>query len=272
MFAFFQPVPRTSLRTFRYIRPRFRRRMTFGPLFACMVLAQLTNAQTRSLTWRWMNTPCGNVLSCATGCSACNLPDEQDPVLIGTNVVWVGIAICPQPIGAGDNMVFTEGWDLAPREDRMIILAALHLDDLAFSRLTIVHQAWNAPSLRLEVAVCIGLDAPFTVVHDAPVTELVETLSLAELGCSLVPDGNAMGGFRIRLRAYGSTTGAWLIDELRVDTDPCSVGITTGVVSMDGRNPMFDRRTEPVDALGRRVAGRSAAGVYHNGVRKVVVR
>ena len=270
MFALFLPFRRSTLRNYRYIRTRFVRRVALSVLLP-ILLTVGADAQTRTLTWRWMNTPCGNVLNCHTGCSACNLPDEQDAVLVGTNAAWIGVTTCPQPFGMGDNAVVSEGWDLAPREDRMVILGAVHLDELRLTGLRIRHAAWGDGAMRLEVGLSLGHQEPFVPVWDGPVPSDLAWLDLSELGCSPVHSDGSPGAFRVRLRAYGDPSGSWLLDEVLMVTEPCVTGITTGVVALDPRMSNAERRTGPVDALGRRVGAQAAAGAYHNGTRKVVV-
>ena len=227
-------------------------------------------AQEKSLTWGWPSSPCGDMLSCDLGCSACNLPREQDATFFGTGASWLGVSSCPHPKVMGDNVVFSEGWELAPVSNKSVMLngialASMHLDSIIISHRSATDgPQWLRVSLKLELA------GTSTAVHEGPITGEFDALSLRDLGCAVVGEGMAMGGFQLVLQAFGGHGGAWELDEVRVVASPCLQDITTGVqdLNMDRsrtRSPRFD-------LLGRPAPGDAAPGFYIDAQRRVIVR
>jgi len=244
----------------------------FFTALVCGLLAAPTTAlaQEKSLTWGWPSAPCGEMLNCNGGCSACNLPREQDATFFGTGASWLGVSACPHPKVVGDNVVFSEGWEVAPVSNKSVMLSGIALASMHLDSIIINHRSaadgpqWLRVSLKLELA---GTSA---VVHEGPITGEFDALSLRDLGCAVVTEGMAMGGFQVVLQAFGGNGGAWELDEVRVVAAPCVQDITTGVqdLNMDRsrtRSPRFD-------LLGRPAPNDAAPGFYIDAQRRVIVR
>ncbi|HMC97977.1 MAG TPA: hypothetical protein VKG92_09995, partial [Flavobacteriales bacterium] len=62
-------------------------------LFAAVIGTLHVGAQV--ISYQWLNVPCSGMINCDVGCSACNMPEDQPGVFIGTNVAWIGVGTCP---------------------------------------------------------------------------------------------------------------------------------------------------------------------------------
>lgn len=211
------------------------------------------------IEYRWLNQPCAEVLNCNTGCTACNMPSATSGTFFGTNAAFIGVEVCPLPLASGDNGVFTLGWDLQPNGAKALVLSgitvtAMRIDSILFRH----YSAGNGPD-RLKVAYTSNVAQAMQEVLDVDVPTVLSNEELSDLGCVVVPEGNPMGSFQLRFTPYGSTEGAWVIDEVIIVGTTCeesSVGVAElSNYRTDANGPWFD-------LLGRPMAAQPDRGVY----------
>jgi len=238
-------------------------------LTECVVGAEAF-AQSKSLTWAWGNAPCGDMLNCETGCSACNLPSEEDASFFGTGATWIGVRPCPHPIVTGDNAVFTESWEMSPVPEKMVIISGMTLTSMELDSVIIHHRSFAGGPTMLRVSLKRDLNGATDVVYEGPITDAMSAISLRDLGCAEVAPGMALGGFQLILQPFGSTDGSWLLDEVRVVAKPCAIDFTTGI---PGQLDVYRsaKQGQLFDLLGRPVPQQAAAGFYVDPVRRVIV-
>ncbi len=147
----------------------------------CVVGAS-ASAQSRSLTWEWGNAPCGDMLNCETGCSACNLPSEEDAYFFGTGATWIGVRPCPNPIVTWDNAVFTESWEMTPVAEKMVIISGMTLTSMELDSVVIQHRSFAGGPTMLRVSLKRDLNGATDVVYEGPTTDAMSAISLRELG------------------------------------------------------------------------------------------
>lgn len=243
-------------------------RARFTTLLPLAFTAAAAIAQQRSITYAWLNAPCAEVLHCESGCSACNMPTCSDAAFFGTNAAWLGVSTCPHPFAAGDNAVFTEGWDALPQEGKGLVVSLIALAPTALDTIVVRHRSWGDGPQRLRVSLGLA-DGAWTVLHDGPATTEMEKLVVGAAHCLAAQEGLAYGYAQLLVQAYGGGDGAWVIDELRIAGSACQPDLTTGIGD-PGTAPQ--RLTGPWhDALGRPVGERPASGVYQLAGRRMVV-
>lgn len=238
-------------------------------LISSFVGSMTLQAQEKSLTWRWANRPCGDMLSCENGCSACNYPDEYDPGFFGTNASWVGLGACPLAVDVQDNAIVSTGWGPLPVPDRLVLISGITLVPMRLDSIIIRHRSMDQGPMFLRVSLKHVLNGVAQVVHEGPIAGEFDALALRDLGCAEVPEGMVSGGFQIKLQAFGSSTGAWVLDEVRVVATPCDVEITTGV---QVRSDNYSAQGAQFDVLGRPVEQGAANGSYMDATRRVLIR
>ncbi|MCB0771221.1 MAG: hypothetical protein KDC00_12555 [Flavobacteriales bacterium] len=241
-------------------------------VFLGLLLAVLdtVRGQEKTLTWRWANRPCAEMLSCDNGCSACNYPDEYDPGFFGTNAAWIGLEACPVPIGVQDNAIASSGWGPLPASDRVVLISGILLVPMQLDSIIVRHRSMDDGPTWLRISLKHDLTGESIIVHEGPITGEFDAVSLRDLGCAELTEGMGSGGFQLKLQAYGSNTGAWLLDEVRVVATPCQEDITTGVRLLrdnteSGQGPQFD-------VLGRPVGELPVSGSYMDATRRVIIR
>lgn len=228
-----------------------------------------THAQQQTLSWNWTNTVCGDMLNCNTGCSACNQPAGFLPNFYGVNAAWLGLSTCPQPTTTGDNAVFSEGWTSAPNPMKMVMIGGIAAGPMTLDSIVIRHHSADQGPTWLRVSLKRDLSRPAVVVHEGPITEQLTSLVLSDLGILEIPEGYTAAGFQLRLQAFGSDGGTWVLDAVRVTASPSAPGISTGLTELSGKP---SGRTEPVyDVLGRPAGDLSGLGISRTGKRRIVV-
>ncbi|MCC6840139.1 MAG: hypothetical protein IT230_08275 [Flavobacteriales bacterium] len=225
-----------------------------------------TQAQQRTLTWNWANTICGEMLSCNTGCSACNQPLNPLPDFYGTNAAWIGISTCPEPTVTGDNAVFSEGWTTGPDPLKKVLISGMATGPMWLDSIIIRHRSDANGPTWLRVSLKLDLSATAVPVYEGPIDAGLSTLKLADLGAMDIPEGYTAAGFQLQLQAFGSEQGAWVLDEVRAVG---SMAITTGTAELTGRPA--DIAAPMYDLLGRPVHHQQGLGISHTGKRVVVV-
>ncbi len=233
-------------------------RLTSLSLVAICALPALAQLPQR-IEYRWLNQPCEEMLHCSTGCSACNLPASTSGTFFGTNAAFIGVELCPLPLSSGDNGVFTIGWDLQPGNSKSLILSGIAITPMRIDSIRFRHYRTSTGPDRLKVSYTsnVAMAADEVLDIESPV-ELGEE-HITDLGCVAPPAGNPMGAFQLRFTPYGSTDGAWVIDEVVIVGTPCEAS-TVGIGELttyrtDKGGPWFD-------LLGRPMAEQPGRGVY----------
>lgn len=252
-------------------QPSLRTGLLFVAAFTGCFLGNDATAQNKALTWSWGNAPCGDMLNCETGCSACNLPSEQDASFFGTGATWIGVRPCPYPIASGDNAVFTESWEMIPVPEKMVIISGISLTSMELDSVVIHHRSFAGGPTMLRISLKRDLNGTAAVVYEGPITDAMSALSLRDLGCAEVASGMALGGFQLILQPFGSTDGSWLLDEVRVVAKPCSADFATGIPGQPDVYRSTAKQGQLFDLLGRPVPQQAAAGFYIDPVRRVIV-
>jgi hypothetical protein len=235
-----------------------------------ILMAALTtgglNAQT--ISYQWLNQPCGDMLNCIGGCSACNLPEHAPGVFIGTNVAWFGVTTCPYAVALGDNAVFSSGWTVLPSETRSILLSGIATTELQVDSLIIRYASWDNGPQRAKILFDSNASAPMVEIGDvsSPQQEFA-TAVFTDLGCLEIPEGSSTGTFQLKMVPYESATGSWVLDEVRIVASPCQAA-TVGIEEFSRTTTV----TGPyVDIMGRPVKDEPAPGVYIRGRKQVQV-
>lgn len=253
------------------IHPSFRVGLFLVALCSGCILSTDVSAQNKSLTWTWGNAPCPEMINCETGCSACNLPSEQDASFFGNGATWIGVRPCPHPIVTGDNAVFTEGWGMTPVSDKMVIISGMTLTSMELDSALIHHRSFAGGPTMLRISLKRDLNGAAAVVYEGPIVDAMSAVSLRDLGCAEVGPGMAMGGFQLILQPFGSIDGSWLLDEVRVVAKPCAADLTTGISGQPDVYRSTAKQGQLFDLLGRPVPQQAAAGFYVDQVRRVIV-
>lgn len=223
--------------------------------------------QTQVISYQWLNQWCSNVLDCDEGCMACNLPGSTSAQFFGTNVAWIGVEVCPHPVANGDNAVGSFGWETEYGSDRYIVLSGISVNPVQIDSIILRHaRNVNGPN-RLKVGYARSMMEPAIEVAELPIEHNFHTDVITDLGCLSTTQEDPFGSFQLMLTPYGSNTGGWYLDEVRIVASPCE--LATGledVVEQEERynGPWFD-------VLGRPVTGDVPAGVYIGGKRQVKV-
>lgn len=235
---------------------------TFLPL---MVVAASASAQT--IDYKWLNEACVSLVSCDTGCTACNSPRNSSSEFTGTDVGWIGVDVYPHPAIIGDNALFTYGWPSIADEDHLMLVSGIaftpiHIDSLVFSH----RSAMDGPQ-RLRVRFGMNESMSANEVADLPVPSAFNKTVLTDLGDVIAGDGMLYGFFSLVLQPYLGEGGAWELDELRIVGSPAlstavpDLSLPTGL----GKLPHYD-------ALGRAIIDRPGVRFYLDGTKHVVLR
>lgn len=254
----------------QHVFPSLRVGLLLSTLFIGCIIGAEVSAQNKSLTWSWGNAPCAEMINCETGCSACNLPTEQDASFFGTGATWIGVRPCAHPIVTGDNAVFTESWEMVPVPEKMVIISGMTLTSMELDSVIVHHRSLAGGPTMLRISLKRDLNGTAATVYEGPIVDAMSAVSLRDLGCAEVAPGMAMGGFQLILQPFGSTDGSWLLDEVRVVAKPCAIDFTTGIPGQpDGYRSA--KQGQLFDLLGRPVPQQAAEGFYIDPVRRVIV-
>lgn len=245
-------------------------------LASMLLIAGAGIAQTRTITYRWLNQPCAEMINCEGGCSACNLPEEQDAVvigtnaaLIGTNAALIGVEACPFPESTGDNALWLTGWSTVPNDAHRIVINGIALVPVVIDSVIIVHRAAADGPARFAARFLDPFGTMAVELDQTTSAERSESV-LKDCGALARPDGAPYSTFQLQLQAYQGT-GAWILDEVRVVVSEREQDITTGVVAVRG-NGLHAEPTPAVDVLGRTLGMQPGSGLRIGGRSVLVVQ
>lgn len=244
-------------------------RTTVFALFMLIIGSSDAQAQQRSLTWNWANIVCSNMLNCNDGCSSCNLPSPFANNFYGTNAAWVGLSTCPQPVAAGDNAVFSEGWTAAPDASKLMMVSGIVSSPMTLDSIIIRHRKDAQGPTWLRISLKRDLTQPAIKVYEGPISTEFTDLALTDMGLMDIPTGNTAGGFQLQFQAYGSDGGAWVLDQVRVVVSPYNSELATGLTELSDRPA--DRTAPMYDVLGRPADSHTTLSISREGKRRVVI-
>ncbi|MBL8003160.1 MAG: hypothetical protein JNL05_14505 [Flavobacteriales bacterium] len=229
-------------------------------LLALIALPAVLQAQT--LDYRWLNQPCGQVLNCDSGCTACNMPTSSGAVLIGTDLASLSIDVCPHPVTTADNALFTTGWPAMADDQHRLMLSALTLQPLHIDSVVIRHRRTADGPVMLRVSAALN-NGPVNAEGSVPVDEAYTTTVFTDLGVVAAQEGNAMGLFQLILQADQGQGGAWVLDEVRIVTSPATL---TAIPELQA--PRYANAPR-YDLLGRPAPRTDAQGVFLDRYKRI---
>ncbi|MEO8067229.1 MAG: hypothetical protein ABI599_06015 [Flavobacteriales bacterium] len=235
-------------------------------LAIAFVAASGSSAQ--SLEYSFLNQPCGTILNCDSGCTACIVPLAQGAVFTGTPAVWHGIDACPHPITSGDNTVMTYGWPVIADFDHYVEVSGIAFSPMHIDSVIVRHSGEADGPQRLIIRYGANTTMPTTIVSDVVIPSSYSETLVTDLGCVAAEDGMIYGFFQLILQAYDGGSGAWMIDDLRIVATPCSATGINEVTNVDrriGSGVVFDM-------LGKATGEAPANGAYLSGSKVVVIR
>lgn len=215
----------------------------------------------QSVSYTWPNQACVQMLHCDSGCSACNVPESESPLLVGSNLSAVGVDVCPRSLGGGDNVLDTQGWTIQPHPDHRLALSGVALAPVSLDSLVIVHGAAPDGPQRLEVSLALNGEAPL-VVADVAVPVQGNTV-LIGLGTVSPGEGQVLGTWQVTFRAYLGSGGPWSLDAVHLVFQEAA--LATSLPEHITAAP--SHRSSVVDLLGRAVdPSRAGARLSGRGV------
>ncbi len=238
-------------------------------LIPFVLVADPCIGQQRSIEFKWLNQPCGEMINCADGCSACNEPEGGDMVVLGTNPALVGVSACPHPVRSGDNALLLSGWTTVPDDARRILISGIAQVPVRIDSVIVVHGSGpNGPTGLL-----VGLrDLNDGEGHSIDVAIGRSIMSTEMTGCGVIekPASMAYGSFQLQLQAYGGGGGDWVLDEVRIVVTELEEQLTTGLLpgSMAVLN---NAATNKIDLLGRTLSMGNETGMLMQRGRTVIV-
>lgn len=235
---------------------------------AILALATSAQAQTHRIEYRWPNQPCGDILNCDAGCSACNVPDASGGVLIGTNAAWIGVVTCPLPVSEGDNAVFSAGWPVEPDAAHAIIINGLTTTAVRIDSIRFRHAIYQDGPQRVKVLYTNNAAQPLQEIADVEVPVEWTNTMLLDLGPVVAPEGHPFGTFQLRFQPYLGGSGGWALDELIISAS-IDQGTQTAITELYQRQP--GTRGPLYDVMGRPVGKELAPGLYLGQGRRVVM-
>lgn len=240
------------------------------PLLFALFTSLLATAQApQSIDYEWLNVPCGEMLNCDAGCSACNLPAGGTSLLFGTNMAFIGVSTCPLPIASGDNAVMTTDWTEEASSEHYLIFSGIAAVPMTIDSLIINHtSATNGPT-RLLVEFTNNAAGAMHEVADVEVPPTFADQVFTDLGTIDFPEGAVMGAFQVRLTPYYGFGQGWAVNSVRVvatPVDQSAVGITEMYSNrtMNSVGPWFD-------VMGRPIGTEPSPGVYIGPTKRVRV-
>ncbi|MBK7944848.1 MAG: hypothetical protein IPJ85_05850 [Flavobacteriales bacterium] len=232
-----------------------------------LLIASLSaTAQTRTVSYQWLNQPCAEMINCEGGCSACNQPDG-DQVVLGTNAALIGVSACPHPFAVGDNALLLSGWSSVPDDSHRLVASVMSMVNVRIDSVIVVHKRVDDGPRKLLASVN-DLAGSSQAVIEAPTPEQFGTTVLVMRHCH---EGrrHVVRGFQIRLQAFDGE-GAWYLDELRIVMSELAEELPTAIEDVHSRSTTSS--SIPLDLLGRTTAIRGAQGMRLQGSRIVVVQ
>ena len=229
------------------------------------VLLTPFGALAQSIDLDWLNMPCATMLQCDSGCSACTVASNTSALFSGTGIAYTGVDICPESTGGGDNALATYGWALGVDSSRALFFTVIALQPVQVDSIIIRHRssADGPGHVRISVGVNNGPGEP---IEDIASPGAFADAVITDLGCVAAGPGMAYGFMKVHIRPYGSNTGSWELDEVRIVGSPCSITSVPELTTTNTRTP-----GPVIDVLGRRVVGEKVTGVYQAGGRRVVM-
>lgn len=233
----------------------FLKNLILAPL--CLLAVAQGKGQSRSITYRWLNQPCAEMINCDEGCSACNLP-EGDQVVLGTNAALIGVTACPHPFAVGDNALLLSGWPFLPDNEHRLVASVMSLVNVQIDSVVVVHRRMDDGPVRLRVSVK-NLAGVGQVMREAPIPEQFDATAITDCGTAMMLEGMAYAGFQIELQAFNGE-GGWYLDELRIVMSALEEDISTGVeaIAPQHRPSTF---SSSIGLLGQHVAGVRTSGL-----------
>lgn len=237
-------------------------------LLLAVAIGAATGSSAQSLEYSFLNQPCGAMLNCDSGCTACIIPEAQGAVFSGTAVVWTGIDACPHPITSGDNTVMTYGWPVIADFDHYVQVSGIAFEPMHIDSVIIRHSTEVDGPQRLMMRYGANTTMPTTIVSDVVIPLNYNETVITDLGCVAAEDGMIYGFFQLILQAYDGGPGAWMIDDLRIAATPCSA---TGIDEVNSLDPRGGS-SMAFDMLGKSTGAAPANGAYLKGKKVVVIR
>ena len=247
------------------VRTIFMKRILLAITVLIVAMAS-TNAQSFTLDYLWLNNPCANNLNCSTGCSACDMPQNDSPSFFGTNMIWIGTdAPCPHPVISGDNAIYIGGWPVFALADHYGQVSTLSSGDMNIDSVIIVHRKSPDGPQRLKVKYSRTPAAPLEEAADVEITSNWSRTVILNLGCVAVEPNAMYGAFQLMVQPYQGGLEPWQVDEVRIVASPCNGSIT----GIEEHQRVLNTSGVYYDVLGRPVGENAAPGVY-SGPRRVV--
>jgi hypothetical protein len=235
-----------------------------------LTMVSVSQAQTYTIAYEWLNIPCATNLNCNEGCSACALPENSSPAFFGTNMGWVGVQVCPMPVTTGNNALYSNAWPPFPDPGHFGMVSALATVPMQIDSIIIRHRREVAGPQRMKILYTGNVNEPTVEIADVDVdTEFVNT-TLTDLGCLEFPQNMVYGTMQLRVQPYMGNGGNWHLDAIRIVGTPCSA-ITTGIGQPGAPQPQREGTSFYVDVLGRSVKGQPDPGVYIGNKRVVQI-
>lgn len=229
-------------------------------LILTLLVVNLSYGQGTSqrIAFQWLNQPCGEIINCNAGCSACNLPANSSPHFIGTNMAWFGVDPCPLPLTPGDNAVFSVGWTTMPTSDHFALFSGIVLQPMHIDSIMVRHSTFPNGPERLKVSFTANAAAAMVEIADVEIPDEFGSMVLTDVGDVLIPAGSPMGTFQLRFNPYQGTGGAWAVDEILVVASPAT-NLSTGVQELWNRSAA---KGPWYDVLGKPMGAEPAPGLY----------
>lgn len=222
----------------------------------------------QSITYQWLNEPsCASLLSCDTGCTACNSAVNTQGQFSGTDVAWLGVDVCPHPFALGDNTLFTYGWPAIPNEEHAVLVSGIAFSPVRIDSLVIRHRTGPDGPQRLRVRFGVNETMPATEIADAAVqTEFARTV-ITDLGTVEATPQMVYGFFNVVLQPYMGEGGPWELDKIRIVGTPVTMTAIEEVAGIPRSG-----KAQRYDAAGRMEPSRPDQLLYIDGTRRVVLR
>lgn len=214
-------------------------------------------AQTRTVSYQWLNQPCAEMINCPGGCSACNQP-EGDQVVLGTNAALIGVSACPHPFALGDNALLLSGWTSVPDNSHRLVASVMSMVNVRIDSVIVIHKRVDDGPRQLLVNVK-DLAGSAQAMIEAPTPEQFGATVLASCGTAVKGEGLSYAGFQIQLQAFDGE-GDWYLDELRIVMTELHDDLTTGITAV-GSQQRAPTTTSFISMLGQQVPAAHSDGV-----------
>jgi len=222
------------------------------------------NAQT--ITYDWLNAACASLISCDSGCTACNMPVNSNTQFFGNNVGFLGVDICPHPVVVGDNALLTYGWPVIADTTHIVIITGIAFTPTRIDSVVIRHRGGIDGPQRMLVKFGVNVSLPSIVIADLFTPTNWGTSTLTDLGVVQATEQMVYGFFELTLQPYQGNGGSWDLDELRIVGTPMG---TNGITEYQQR--LADTKAPRFDLLGRATGNSANNGVSIDRDRRVYV-